>query len=364
MSVFTILQCRPSLRMTKTIVRTTTSGGIHVRGYDRAARFRFHPVTFDTLDELDSLLRWATTKPQLCVVRAAPKPNLDLDRWHLRRLKPRDGEPATLNDVVCDWLALDIDQFDSTGHNLPPFTEKPADWAAAVRRLIGLEHAACIWQATSSAGFSSQPRLRLWLLLDAPASNQQLGWWCESMNAAVGYPLLDRAVVRPNQVIYTATPVFQKGIDDPMVERIGRFDGIERAHLHLPTKDPRGRGLLDHVRTDEIGVPVCNVDTAIQAIGGQHGWYRPIVAAAGHAAIFQGADRMNVHALASSMRQRVEETANNDASRLAHYSTEFIAGALRFAQTQQTAREQRINTARNWIGLPPRLFGLQGDNHG
>jgi hypothetical protein len=309
------------------------------------------------LDELDSLLRWASTKPQLCVVRAAPKPNLDLDRWHLRRLKFRDGEPATLDNVPRDWLALDIDQFDSTGHNLPPFPNAPGQWAAAVRRLIGLEHAACIWQATSSAGFSSQPRLRLWFLLDALASNQQLGWWCESTNAAVGYPLLDLAVVRANQPIFVATPILQ-GVDDPMAARIGRLNGIERVHLHLPTKDPRGRGLLDHVRTDEIGVPVCDVATAIQAIGGQHGWYRPIVAAAGHAAILQGADRMNVDALASSMRQRVEETANNDDGRLSHYSTEFIAGALRFAQTQQAAREQRINAARSWIGLPPRLFGL------
>jgi hypothetical protein len=352
-SALTILECRPNLRLTKTVARTP-SGDVQIRPYDNTAAFRFHPHEFHSLDDLERLLRWAMVRPQVAVVRAAPKPDLDLTRWQKRRVKDRDGEPATLDDIPRDWLALDVDEFDGGAEDLPPFTEEPAVWAAAVRRLLGLQDVACVWQATSSAGLKTGARLRLWCLLDAPAENRRLGWWCDEMNAVVGFPLLDAAVTRPAQLVYTAAPILE-GAGDPMAVRIGRLPGAERAHLHLPSSDPRGRGPLGHLRTDGAGVPVCGVQDALLAIGGPGGWYSPMVAAAGHAAVLQGAERMDVEGLVGAMRQRVEETADPD--RRGKYDREFILGVVQHAQQQQARRERAINDARALMGVPARAFG-------
>ena len=220
--------------------------------YDKAAEFQTLVREFCGIEGFAELLRWLQRRPDLCVIRGAP------GRWHpgacqavLRRAYARQEfadcrgrfhaparkgtaevwqrqqvEAGRLHPVTVlpmfeeqptDWLLLDFE-----GVTLPAGLDWRADLAYTadfLRRRLPLEFhgAPCVFYATSSAADPIKPdlggaeiRMRLGFLLDRGVTHAEAKRW---LAGVVG---LDPCTLRPVQITYTAAPLFQGDLRDPL----------------------------------------------------------------------------------------------------------------------------------------------------
>jgi len=223
-------------------------------------------VALADLAGLHDLLRRRLAAPRFCIVRAAP-----IDPARARRVRrllhpdPETGEAATLHEVPRRWVAVDID-----GLPLPADTD-PRDLAACAKAArAALPHAfrdaAGIIAATASHGIKPGGRLRWWAWLSRPTTGAELDAWF------TGCPV-DHAIFRPVQPIFTAAPLFDAGVPDPVPERLALVPGAREvvpvpapALLRPVRNEPRrapadstrkgGAGALEHARRTIAAAPV------------------------------------------------------------------------------------------------------------
>lgn len=196
-----------------------------IRDYDGARIFDATEASVRDLDHLAEILRELLPLRDRCIVRGGL---LHGSPAHgIRRLanpNPATGDEPTLYDKPRLWVAIDLD-----GLPLPPGIAA-ADLAACARHAIGalppeFRGRACIAVATASHGIKRGCRLRLWFWLRGAATRQVLQHWF------MDRPHVDLAAFRPAQPCYTAAPLFDPGIRDPMPVRLvvlpGAAAGIE-----------------------------------------------------------------------------------------------------------------------------------------
>lgn len=131
---------------------------------------------------------------------------------------------AVLDVVPHHWVMFDVDGFQVEGF------DPNAEPARAVREFIeaalpsvfsGVSHH---WKLSSSAGHPSVApgvlKAHVWFWLDTPLTSPQLSAWAER-NA----PSVDLSVLRAAQWHFTARPVFDPGVQDPIACRSGRVLG-------------------------------------------------------------------------------------------------------------------------------------------
>jgi hypothetical protein len=196
--------------------RHTTSGDMI--DFAQAKWFYGWHAAIPDLDALAALLlRDQINNPLSCMVRGAL---IDPDnREPIRRLiYDRGGEPATLVDVPRQWIALDIDEMAAPSGVAPGEIE--AYGRHAIRQLPPEFHdCKCIVQPTASHGFRpGEMRLRLWFWTDRAITCAEAKRWLGTV------PGIDAALFSAAQIIYTAAPLFDSGVD-PLPRRLAILPG-------------------------------------------------------------------------------------------------------------------------------------------
>lgn len=218
----TVLTTR-GIKAVKTF-RRTKSGSIEVEGYGRAKTFTAEEI------EIDDRGRWLEklrSKRESFVVLGAPK---DWKKGEKKRRlsSARDGEDATIVDVPRLWMPIDVDQID-----FEPMASIDDGETFALELLdrLSLKGVRCVWHLTNSHGFFGKYRARLWVELERPATCADMreyakAKWGDDKVDVDGKMkhIVDFAVYRPAQPIYTGDPILE-GVDDPVAKRVGWIDG-------------------------------------------------------------------------------------------------------------------------------------------
>lgn len=203
-------------------------------GYDDARTFDAVEVGVRNLDHLADILRSLLPCWDRCVVRGSlihgsPATNI-------RRLFHPDretGDQPTLYEVPRRHVAIDVE-----GVARPagiPATDVAACAYAAIQHLPSEFHGRrCIAVATGSHGIRPDSRLRLWFWLDGAATRTVLQFWF------MDTPGVDMATFRPVQCCYTAAPVLDVGVTDPVPDRLVMIPGEPLVSIRpLPPPVPR-----------------------------------------------------------------------------------------------------------------------------
>ncbi len=217
-NTMTIIRAR-GRRLAKVIHKDGT-----IDAYDKARTFDLAAVPVPDLAGIERVLRQLVLRSDCAVVRGTI---LDMTRVRgVRRLlhpDPTTGDVPTLCDVPKRWAAFDVDDLPR-----PPDVEVTDLFGCARVAIRALPKAfcdsRCVAQATASHGIAPGINIRLWCRFDRPISSAELRRW---LRAAP----VDHAVFRPAQVIYTAPPLFDAGVSDPLAERLimmaGRLDEVQ-----------------------------------------------------------------------------------------------------------------------------------------
>ena len=178
---------------------------------DKAKRFSVEALNVDSIAGLSAVLSNIENLPMVCVIRGLYK----------------GGEGSTVEDTEKTleyfvdaphrWLCLDIDGFE------PVLWDPVTETHGAVREFIQtrlppeFHGAAHHWQLSSSAGAPGKEgilKLHLWFMLDREVHGYQLEAWQRWSKTPV-----DVTVFRTVQWHYTAAPLFDEGVVDPVPVR-------------------------------------------------------------------------------------------------------------------------------------------------
>jgi hypothetical protein len=248
----TVLRALHGRRLAKRFY-LATNGSVGKVSYDRATYFAAEQVAAGSLRDVYELLHTLESAPAACVIRGVPAASCDRARTRRRKA----GANAPFAEVPRRWIMLDLD-----GIALPPLTsvlDDPADAAATLLDIIttaapDLADTSCVVQFSSSsaldelvaaeAAFDLPPcwhgvakrgvAAHVWFYLAEPVGEADLGRWMTQV-AAAGL-MIDPSTNRTVQPHYTAAPIFESPLRDPLAGR--RLAFIERdrdaATLNIP----------------------------------------------------------------------------------------------------------------------------------
>jgi putative DNA primase/helicase len=223
--ILSVLLSSPKLPMAKTWLADGT-----IKPYNQAKYFKLMQVPIKDIHELSKLLFRLEKSPNACLIRgkyvedelAEERSGSDYKQGMvLRRNEIFEDQPLHA-------ILIEVDEFSPTCFD-------PSDHLSAIWEFIALQlpsqfnNASYHWQLSSSAGHSTEQgklKVHLWFWLDKPRTSAELKAWAKanSLNA-------DHAVFNPVQVHYTAPPIFEQGLDDPIPMRSGfvpqERDGVE-----------------------------------------------------------------------------------------------------------------------------------------
>ncbi len=228
----TFLKCKQPLVLTK-----TWQNG-HIKDYDTAKHFTVKIKKVHDIQSLASVLDAALKQPQYAVIRGTPTTDQTTDVT--RTL-------TNFTDTPKRWVMFDIDDF-------TPKTLPLLDPAAGVEQWITerlptpFHTVTAYWQLSASAGHTTRDpkklRAHVWLWLDQPVSGTQWKRWAERNNISI-----DKSVLSPVQLHYTAAPVIELG-QDPFTERSGFTDATDQqvttAGLKFSDLPPQDNSFLDN----------------------------------------------------------------------------------------------------------------------
>lgn len=199
----TFLRCKSPLVLTKTWHLTT------IKDYDTAKHFAVVEKPVHSLVTLAAVLDAAMKKPQYAAIRGTPT---TLETTNVTRTL------TNFADLPKHWIMFDIDNF-------KPDVSPLQDPAAGVAQWItdhlpeAFHSVKAYWQLSASAGHVSRDpaglRAHVWFWLDKPVTGVQWKRWAEKNNIAI-----DKSVLSPVQLHYTAAPVIELG-HDPYTKRAG-----------------------------------------------------------------------------------------------------------------------------------------------
>lgn len=183
--------------------------------YDKGKNFSVQQHEVRGVRELSALLTFLEPNPRSCIIRGQLNPTVT-DQLVVRRLDVFD-------DVPLHTILIEVDDFE------PVSADPVLDPVGAAEEYIktalpsAFHGIAYHWQLSNSAGHPSKRHLlkaHLWFWLAQPATSAQLKTWA----LATGVKC-DRSVFNPVQVHYTAAPVFEPGVVDPVPVRSGFVQG-------------------------------------------------------------------------------------------------------------------------------------------
>jgi hypothetical protein len=223
---FSVLICKPSLLATKIIYPIGEP-----RPYDNAKQFLFEYKKIDCLEDFAKLaLPWLAKERRRFIIRGQLKPGLTGWQRRLSKTDLKTGDPATIECPPRRWIVLDID-----GARVPAglgAPDKLAEAAYDIRdRMLPsyFRGVRCVASATSSTGRKGlcTAHMRLFFVLNEAVDNEILRLWITGLSEK--YLAIDPKVMEPQQPIYTARPIFQPPLSDPVPVwgRVRLLDGHE-----------------------------------------------------------------------------------------------------------------------------------------
>jgi hypothetical protein len=314
--------------LTKTF-STDQTGQIHRSDYDRAFLFDAEKLDVESIDDLHEALTWLEGQPHSCLIRGE---TIGATRSIRRTLVdcPKRGA-ATIQPAPdgLRWVMLDFDK-------VPVATLGLGDHASRIAFLINLlppefHNASFSYQWSSSAGLDNWTTLscHLWFWLKEP-------WLCRTLfdRFHIGDfadSEVDPAPFTPNQIHYTARPIFQNMID-PLLGRSGFIRGeVDEVSLPVwtrPIYPPQEMSDRDHFR--HFGMS--RFESLLAEIGPRY--HHAILRAVAHYFAVMPSDKIDEHWLEEKVRDAIQSAApgrNRKANYLDQsYLSRVIRGARKF----------------------------------
>lgn len=242
----TVLRCHAKMSMAKRF------DGEAWHDYDNAKHFKPSTEPVANLDELTYLLDQLLKDRQACVVRGRFRAGMtsDTDPQCFDKQGRVVRTLQTFEDVPHHWMMVDIDGFEAS---VDPVKNAEAAILEYVEQEMPVEFqdVGFYWQLSNRAGFSRSLKAHVWFWLDTPYDSDTLREWAKVEGLS-----LDKSLLNPVQVHYTAAPLFQSGAVDPVPQRSGRFEswlGVDAVPL---TIDPDVvEASRDKVRSGDFAMP-------------------------------------------------------------------------------------------------------------
>lgn len=186
-----------------------------ISDYDSAKNFNVETLDVTGIGQLSNILTHLETQSKACIIRGIKAPDTELPAQRLN---------ANFLEVPHHWFLVDIDRYQ------PVLADPVLEPVAAIDEFIlgsmpeEFHGASYHWQLSSSAGAAKNRdtlKAHVWFWSETAYTGPQLDAW-----ARVNRVPLDKAVLRRVQVHYTASPVFDDGVEDPVPVRSGFVEGL------------------------------------------------------------------------------------------------------------------------------------------
>ncbi|NRF68663.1 hypothetical protein HLB44_16850 [Aquincola sp. S2] len=201
-----------------------------IANYDSPRQYTFKRQVVGGIDHLYLLLQELQRDPRSCIIRGQPKAGTDPKAVVLRNLDTFEDEPSHL-------FMVDVDRFEGTVEEFVATLPAP------------LQDASFVWQLSGSHGHPSKGgglRAHLWFWLETPLTSEQAEAWAKQW-----IPQADCTVHRTVQVNYTAAPVMDDGVSDPIAQRLGFVEGMLGHNVIIPADMPVPEGQTRRTRRAE-----------------------------------------------------------------------------------------------------------------
>jgi P4 family phage/plasmid primase-like protien len=202
-----------------------------IAAYQSQTWFAVEERPVDGIDALSQLLFQLAEDQRRCVIRGqwrqdAPVPN---------QLSKTRRMNVCFEDAPRHFLALDVDKFEPTSAD--PVGDPEGAAREYVRAVLPPEfqEAAFHLQLSNSAGAPGKEHLlkaHIWFWLAKPATGAQLRAWQQRTGTDV-----DPSLFRQVQIHYTAGPLFEAGVSDPVAIRDMFVPGLPEVDLDLMADD-------------------------------------------------------------------------------------------------------------------------------
>ena len=234
----TVLKVRypPDAVMTKRLFRAT-NGAIGKKPYDNASKFDVQKIAINDLDDLCGVLIGLSKQPSKVAIRGLPTGR----PYDVRRRLHGDQAAFCADPNGHHWLFLDFDEI-----ALPMFLEPDDDVELLLGYLVRLlpptfHDASYYWQWSCGHGLDGGKSLRAHLFFwnSEKHTDHEYGNWARWINGTAGEKILDNCVFRTVQPNYTAAPILDGGVCDPVNgSRCGIHVGeYGEVSTDIPTKD-------------------------------------------------------------------------------------------------------------------------------
>lgn len=351
-----VLRCESGLAAKRWIL-DRHGGQPRLVNYSAGRWFEVETVEICGIRELSALLTRLEHDTRALVIRGELLPGVDPRR--VRRLKHRIGnvgpffaEPAGGRR----WLLIDFDKVPIPAHD-----DLIDDPEGAVEYLVsllpdGFRDVSYHWQLSSSAGMGAADVLsaHVWFWLDRPVTETELKGWSATIDAPVDAHLFQ--TVQPH---YTAAPIFDAGVRDPLPRRSGLQLGTEDAvQLVIPEPAPRHSSSGSTGGGDGLHA-AAGFEAKLALLGngeGLAGFHEPLLTAVWAYVREQGSDGTNAEALKARLREAIDAAPkrpgrDDDIARYRsdRFLDDLIAGAL--DKWGRARAEREANAAA--MAMPP-----------
>jgi hypothetical protein len=222
--------------MTKRL-RKATNGVIYKTDYDDALKFDVQKIGINHIADLCDVLFDLSEQPNKVAIRGMP-----IDRHYdvYRRLHG-DKAAFVAHRTGHHWFCADFDEVP-----LPIFLDPGDDVEIILGYLVRLLppvfwNVSFYWQWSCGHGLDGGKTLRahLWFWSREKHTDREYENWAKWINGEAGWKILDPAVFRTVQPNYTAGPILEDGVNDPVT--CGR-NGVHIGDLidvliTIPSKD-------------------------------------------------------------------------------------------------------------------------------
>jgi hypothetical protein len=288
-------------------------GNIQKYDYDRAKWFRVELVEVSDIYSLSEHLAELESDNTKLIVRGEPLTHIDLSEPVRRRASADlDDDRAPYFCMAArgvPWLCIDIDSL-----RLPRRRQRqsPRNHRAALQYAIQqlpdcFHDITCHWQFSSQYMVTDHEniRLHLWYWLDRPITDPEAKRWAQHISA--DYTPIDTSLYQSVQPHYTAAPIFEDGLEDPLDQRSGLLvrstDEVTVPDIPEPPSVVRS-GTTSPVSGGE------SFEYWLSCVGdhqGGLGLHEPLLKAAWHYVLENGSD-IDSEALVAVLRQTVLDT--------------------------------------------------------
>lgn len=275
-------------------------GNIQKQDYDLAKWFKLYQFEVSDIYTLSGHLSELESDRRKFVIRGEPLPHINLCEAVRRRASfdPEDDRAPyfRMAETGVQWFCIDIDSL-PLSRNLKYRAKGVRTVKYAIQQLPEcFRHATCHYQFSASYRVTDLEniRLHLWFWLDRPITDTDAKRWALSISA--DYTPIDISLYQPVQPHYTAAPIFENGIEDPLDQRSGLLEGRteEVTVPHIPKSQRIARAGSSSTRC--VGG---SFDYWLSRVGdheGGLGFHEPLLHAAWYYVLEHGSD-IDVEAL-------------------------------------------------------------------